>query len=39
MVVALEPGAYGDRWGVRVERVFVVTEDEPEVLSGHDLGL
>lgn len=39
MVVALEPGAYGDGWGVRVEQVVVVTEGKPEILSGHDLAL
>jgi Xaa-Pro dipeptidase len=39
MVVALEPGSYGDRWGLRVEQVLLVTEGEPEILSGHDLSL
>jgi len=39
MVVALEPGWYGDGWGVRVECLALVTEAEPEVLSGHDLSL
>ncbi len=39
MVVALEPGSYGDRWGLRVEQVLLVTDGEPEILSGHDLGL
>jgi Xaa-Pro aminopeptidase len=39
MVVALEPGAYGDRLGVRVECVAVVTEREPRLLSRHPLGL
>lgn len=39
MVVALEPGSYGDGWGVRVERVVLVGEDGPEVLSGHDIAL
>jgi Xaa-Pro aminopeptidase len=39
MVIALEPGTYGDDWGVRVEQVVLVTDDGCEVLSGHDLNL
>jgi Xaa-Pro aminopeptidase len=39
MVIALEPGAYGESWGVRVEQVVVVTADGCAVLSGHDLSL
>jgi Xaa-Pro aminopeptidase len=39
MVVALEPGAYEDGVGVRLELVVVVTADGYEVLSGHDLSL
>jgi Xaa-Pro dipeptidase len=39
MVVALEPGAYTDTWGLRVEQVSVVTETGPRVLSGHSLAL
>jgi Xaa-Pro aminopeptidase len=39
MVIALEPGAYGDGWGVRVEQVVVVTAEGCEVLSAHDLAL
>jgi Xaa-Pro aminopeptidase len=39
MVVALEPGTYGDDWGVRVEQVLLVTPDGHEVLSRHDLAL
>jgi Xaa-Pro dipeptidase len=39
MVIALEPGAYGEDWGVRVEQVVVVTADGCDVLSGHDLAL
>jgi Xaa-Pro aminopeptidase len=39
MVIALEPASYGDGWGVRVERVVLVTEDGCEVLSRHDLAL
>ena len=39
MVVALEPGAYVDDFGVRVECVAVVTEGEARVLSRHPLGL
>ena len=38
-MIALEPGAYGDGWGVRVEQVVVVTADGCDVLSGHDLSL
>ncbi len=39
MVVAFEPGSYGDGEGVRVEQVVLVTEDGCEVLSGHSLEL
>jgi Xaa-Pro dipeptidase len=39
MVVALEPGAYLDGLGVRVEQVAVVTEDGCRVLSRHSLDL
>ena len=39
MVVAFEPGSYGDDWGVRVEQVVVVTEDGADVISGHDVSL
>jgi Xaa-Pro dipeptidase len=39
MVVALEPGLYGDDEGVRVEQVVLVTDDGCEVLSGHELSL
>ena len=39
MVIALEPGAYGADWGLRVEQVLLVTADGCEVLSGHDLSL
>jgi Xaa-Pro aminopeptidase len=39
MVVALEPGAYDDGFGVRVEQVVLVTAAGPEILSGHDLSL
>jgi Xaa-Pro aminopeptidase len=39
MVVALEPGAYADGLGVRVECVAVVTEHEARLLSRHPLGL
>lgn len=39
MVVALEPGAYGPDWGLRVEQVAVVTTGGPRVLSGHALSL
>jgi Xaa-Pro dipeptidase len=39
MVIALEPGAYGDGWGVRVEWVMLVTAGAAEVLSGHGIDL
>jgi len=39
MVVALEPGTYGDGFGVRVEQVVLVTAAGPEILSGHELSL
>jgi Xaa-Pro aminopeptidase len=39
MVVAFEPGSYGDGEGVRVEQVVLVTEEGCEVLSGHSLEL
>lgn len=37
MIVALEPGVYTDTWGLRVEQVALVTDGDPEILSGHDL--
>jgi Xaa-Pro dipeptidase len=39
MLVALEPGTYPGPWGMRVERVALVTETGCEVLSAHDLAL
>jgi Xaa-Pro dipeptidase len=39
MVVALEPGAYPGPWGMRVERVALITDAGCEVLSRHDLSL
>jgi Xaa-Pro aminopeptidase len=39
MVVAFEPGSYGEREGARVEQVVLVTDDGWEVLSNHELGL
>jgi Xaa-Pro aminopeptidase len=39
MVVALEPGTYPGPWGMRVERVALVTDAGCEVLSQHDLAL
>jgi Xaa-Pro dipeptidase len=39
MVVALEPGTYPGPWGMRVERVALVTATGCEILSEHDLSL
>jgi Xaa-Pro dipeptidase len=39
MVVALEPGTYPGPWGMRVERVSLITETGCEILSRHDLTL
>jgi Xaa-Pro dipeptidase len=39
MVVALEPGRYGNGRGVRLEHVVLVTEDGCEDLSRHPLDL
>ncbi len=39
MVIAIEPGLYGEHEGVRVERVMRVTDDGCEILSAHDLTL
>jgi Xaa-Pro aminopeptidase len=39
MIVALEPGSYPGPWGMRVERVALVTATGCEVLSGHDISL
>jgi Xaa-Pro aminopeptidase len=39
MVVALEPASYPGPWGLRVERVALITENGCEVLSKHDLAL
>lgn len=39
MVVALEPGVYGDGEGVRVEAVALVTDDGCELLTSNPLDL
>jgi Xaa-Pro dipeptidase len=39
MIVALEPGTYPGPWGVRVERLALVTENGCEILSRHDIAL
>lgn len=39
MLVALEPGTYPGPWGMRVERVALITETGCEILSAHDLSL
>jgi Xaa-Pro dipeptidase len=39
MVVAVEPGTYPGPWGMRVERVALITDAGCEILSTHDLEL
>ena len=39
MILALEPGAYVDGVGLRVEHIFVVHEGGAELLSDHSLEL
>ena len=39
MVVALEPGTYPGPWGMRVERLALITDTGCEILSKHDLVL
>jgi Xaa-Pro aminopeptidase len=39
MVLALEPGWYGEGEGVRLEWIVLVTHDGCEVLSDHRLDL
>jgi len=39
MVVAFEPGNYGEDLGVRVEQIVLVTDDGCEALSQHSLDL
>jgi Xaa-Pro aminopeptidase len=39
MLVALEPGAYPGPWGMRVERIALITETGCQILSRHDLEL
>jgi Xaa-Pro aminopeptidase len=39
MLVALEPGTYPGPWGMRVERIALITETGCEILSQHDLSL
>ena len=39
MIIALEPGAYVDGLGVRVEVVSLITDDGHRVLSRHSLAL
>ena len=39
MLVALEPGSYPGPWGMRVERVALITETGCEILSRHDISL
>ena len=37
MIVALEPGTYPGPWGMRVERLALVTDTGCEILSQHDI--
>lgn len=39
MIVALEPGTYPGPWGMRVERLALVTDTGCDVLSQHDIAL
>ena len=39
MLVALEPGTYPGPWGMRVERIALITDMGCEILSKHDLAL
>ena len=39
MIVALEPGTYPGPWGMRVERLSLITETGSETLSRHDTSL
>jgi Xaa-Pro dipeptidase len=39
MFVALEPGTYPGPWGMRLERIALITETGCEILSQHDLAL
>jgi Xaa-Pro aminopeptidase len=39
MVVALEPGSYGNGSGVRCEQICLITDDGCEIISGHELEL
>lgn len=39
MVIAVEPGCYGERFGMRLEHVLLVTDEGVEDLSGHSLEL
>jgi Xaa-Pro aminopeptidase len=39
MVIALEPGFYGEDFGIRLEHVVRVTQDGCEDLSTHGLEL
>ncbi|MBK8026848.1 MAG: aminopeptidase P family protein [Chloroflexi bacterium] len=38
-VVALEPGAYGEGFGARIENNYLITETGPERLSNHSTAL
>jgi Xaa-Pro dipeptidase len=39
MVIAIEPGLYGDTTGIRLEHVLLITTDGADDLSGHTVAL
>ena len=39
LIVALEPGNYPGPWGMRIERLALITDAVSETLSRHDTSL